>query len=68
MALARDEKRVVDYVLKQGKEVFQNDIGKALDLSKPKLSKIIHKLKSKKILLITHSGRKNKISINKEIL
>lgn len=68
MALTKDEKSIVDYVIKEGNEAFQNDIGKALDFSKPKLSKIIHKLEDKNIIMLTPCGRKNKIKINDEIL
>ncbi|MBN1923280.1 MAG: hypothetical protein JW791_00795 [Nanoarchaeota archaeon] len=68
MALIRDEKLVVDYVLDHDNEVFQNDVGKALDFSKPKLSKIVHNLEDKKILKVSPAGRKNKISVNKKVL
>ncbi|PIU62979.1 hypothetical protein COS83_01410 [archaeon CG07_land_8_20_14_0_80_38_8] len=68
MALTADEKKVVDYVLEKGSNVYQNDAGKALDFSKPKLSKIVHNLEDKNIIKLTPSGRKNTITINKEIL
>ena len=68
MALTKDEKSLVDYVLANNNSVFQNDIEKSLDFSKPKLSKIVHNLKEKNIILICPKGRKNEIEVNKEIL
>lgn len=68
MALTPDEKNIIDLLMRTKKDIFQNDIGKKLDFSKPKLSKIIHVLENKKILIVIPAGRRNKIELNKEIL
>ncbi|MFA5333454.1 MAG: hypothetical protein WC376_03085 [Candidatus Nanoarchaeia archaeon] len=65
--LSKDEKAIVDLLIEK-KELTQKEIGEILDLSKPKLSKLIGGLSRKKILIIVPCGRKNKISLNKEVL
>lgn len=65
--LSKDEKSIVDLLLEK-KELTQKEIGETLDLSKPKLSKLIQGLSRKKILNIVPYGRKNKISLNKDVL
>ncbi|VVB75204.1 Uncharacterised protein [Candidatus Tiddalikarchaeum anstoanum] len=68
MTLTGDEKKVVDLVLKSKTILYQNDIEKGLDFSKPKLSKIIHFLETKSIIFVTPVGRKNKIELNKKMI
>lgn len=68
MALSIDEKKVLDFIIEVGNKAFQKDIGKAIDFSKPKLSKIITQLKNKKIIFSKRDGRKNLIIINNKIL
>ncbi len=68
MALTKDEKNIVDFILSNNNDVFQNNVGKELDFSKPKLSKIIHNLQDKNILSVSPSGRKNKLRVNKRVL
>ncbi|MDD4353091.1 MAG: hypothetical protein PHN56_01400 [Candidatus Nanoarchaeia archaeon] len=65
--LSKDEKAVVDLLIKK-KDLTQKDIGEILDLSKPKLSKLIQGLSRKSIIEIIPEGRKNKIILKKEIL
>jgi uncharacterized membrane protein len=65
--LTKDEKSIVDLLIEK-KDLTQKDIGEILDLSKPKLSKLISNLSKKGILDIIPQGRKNKIVIKKEVL
>ncbi len=66
MALSRDEKLVVDFVMNH-KEVSQKEIAIALDFSKPKLSKIVHNLESKGIVKLIHKGRENIVMLSEDL-
>ncbi len=66
MALNRDEKLVVDFVMNHG-EISQKEIAIALDFSKPKLSKILHNLESKGIVRLIHKGRENIVKISEDL-
>jgi len=65
--LSKDEKSIVNLLL-ENKDLTQKDIGQILDLSKPKLSKLISGLSKKGILSIVPDGRKNRIELRKEVL
>jgi uncharacterized membrane protein len=65
--LSKDEKAVFDLLFEK-KHLTQKEIGEILDLSKPKLSKLINALSKKGIISITPQGRKNNIELKKEVL
>ena len=65
--LSKDEKAIVDLLMEK-KDLTQKDIGEILDLSKPKLSKLIQGLSRKSIISIVPDGRKNRIILKKNIL
>jgi uncharacterized membrane protein len=65
--LSKDEKSITDLLL-QRKELTQKEIGETLDLSKPKLSKLIAGLSKKGIIIVEPYGRKNIIKLAKGAL
>jgi uncharacterized membrane protein len=65
--LSKDEKTIFDLLIEK-KDLTQKEIGEILDLSKPKLSKLISGLCKKGIVISTPYGRKNKISLNKDFI
>jgi uncharacterized membrane protein len=65
--LSKDEKSITDLLI-QKKELTQKEIGETLDLSKPKLSKLIAGLSKKGIIIVEPSGRKNIIKLAKGAL
>ncbi len=65
--LSKDERAITD-LLMQRKELTQKEIGELLDLSKPKLSKLISGLFKKGIIIVEPYGRKNIIKLAKGAL
>jgi len=65
--LSKDEKAIVELLLKS-KDLTQKDIGSILDMSKPKLSKLVQGLFKKEIIDIIPKGRQNLIMLKNEIL
>lgn len=65
--LSKDEKAITDLLI-QRKELTQKEIGELLDLSKPKLSKLIAGLFKKGIIIVEPYGRKNMIKLAKGAL
>lgn len=65
--LSKDEQKIIELLLKQ-KEMSQKEIGTILDMSKPKLSKLIKGLSEKEVIEVTPKGRNNIIIPKKEML
>ena len=65
--LSKDEKAITDLLI-QRKELTQKEIGELLDLSKPKLSKLISGLSKKGIIVVEPFGRKNMVRLAKGAL
>lgn len=63
--LDKDEKKVIDLILKNKGEVEQSNVSKKYD--KIKAHRILKKLQEKNIINIKKQGKTNKISLNKEI-
>ena len=57
--LESDEKKVVDYLLKEGKAVFQADLMEKLEIGKVKTTRILDKLEAKQIIERKRRGMNN---------
>jgi uncharacterized membrane protein len=57
--LDKDEKRVIDFLMKEGKAVFQADLKEKLEIGKVKTTRLLDKLEAKQLIERKRRGMNN---------
>ncbi|MEN7982452.1 MAG: MarR family transcriptional regulator, partial [Nanoarchaeota archaeon] len=57
--LDKDEKRVIDFLVKEGKAVFQADLKEKLEIGKVKTTRLLDKLEAKQLIERKRRGMNN---------
>jgi uncharacterized membrane protein len=57
--LDKDEKKVIDFLLKEGRAVFQSDLKEKLEIGKVKTTRILDKLEAKQLIERKRRGMNN---------
>ena len=57
--LDRDEKKVIEFLLKEGKAVFQSDLMEKLEIGKVKTTRLLDKLEAKQLIERKRRGMNN---------
>tara|TARA_Y100000310_G_scaffold345284_1_gene463405 strand:- start:892 stop:1371 length:480 start_codon:yes stop_codon:yes gene_type:complete len=57
--LEKDEKKVIDFLLKEGKTVFQSDLMEKLEIGKVKTTRLLDKLEAKQFIERKRRGMNN---------
>jgi uncharacterized membrane protein len=59
--LDKDEKRVIDFLIKEGKAVFQSNLREELEIGKVKTTRLLDKLEAKQLIERKRRGMNNLI-------
>ena len=57
--LDKDEKKVIDFLLKEGRAVFQSDLKEKLEIGKVGMTRLLDKLEAKQIIERKRRGMNN---------
>jgi uncharacterized membrane protein len=57
--LDKDEKRVIDFLIKEGKAVFQSELKEKLEIGKVKTTRLLDKLEAKQLIERKRRGMNN---------